>query len=75
MSAARIAYGVAEAAEALGLRPHHVRQGIRDGSIRSYAVGRRTVILRSDLEDFIRQCNPPKSSRARINEARESAVA
>lgn len=71
----RIAYGISEAAEVCALRPHHIRQGLRDGSIRSFAVGRRTVILKSDLEDFIRRCNPPKSSRTRINEACESALA
>jgi hypothetical protein len=64
----RIAYGIAEAAEAAGLRFHHIRQGLREGFLRSHAVGRRTVILKRDLEDFIEQRAAPKSSRAALNQ-------
>jgi excisionase family DNA binding protein len=72
--AQRIAFnGVREAAEASGLRPHHIRQGIASGELRSHAVGRRTVILKDSLVEFIRRRDPPKSSRAHINEARASA--
>ena len=65
---ARIGFNVEQAAESLGLRSHHIRQALASGELRSYGVGRRTVILRSDLEEFIRRRNPPKSSRRAINE-------
>jgi hypothetical protein len=68
--AQRIAFnGVREAAEASGLRPHHIRQAIAFGELQSHAIARRTVILRDDLVEFIRRRNSPKSSRARINDA------
>ena len=66
---ARVAFnGVAAAAEAAGLRPHHIRQGLASGELQSHAVARRTVILRDDLVEFIRNRPAPKSSRAHINE-------
>lgn len=65
----RVAFnGVAAAAEASGLRPHHLRKALASGELRSHAVARRTLILASDLEDFIRRRPAPKSSRARYNE-------
>jgi hypothetical protein len=54
--AMRIAFnGVREAAEASGLRPHHIRQALASGELQSHAVARRTVILRDDLVAFIRR--------------------
>jgi excisionase family DNA binding protein len=68
-AAERIAFnGVREAAEATGLKPHHIRQAIASGELRSHAVSRRTVILRDDLIAFIRNRPAPKSSRAQYNE-------
>jgi hypothetical protein len=65
----RIAFnGVTAAAEATGLRPHHIRKAIASGELRSHGVSRRTVILRDDLVEFIRNRPAPKSSRAHINE-------
>jgi hypothetical protein len=65
----RIAFnGVTAAAEASGLRPHHIRKAIASGELRSHAVARRTVILRDDLVEFIRRRPEPKSSRAQYNE-------
>jgi hypothetical protein len=67
--ATRVAFnGVAAAAEASGLRPHHIRQGLASGELRSHAVARRTVILRDDLIEFIRRRPAPKSSRRARNE-------
>jgi hypothetical protein len=60
--------GVTAAAEATGLRPHHIRKAIASGELRSHGVSRRTVILRDDLVEFIRNRPAPKSSRAHINE-------
>ena len=60
--------GVAAAAEASGLRPHHIRQALASGELQSHAVARRTVILRDELADFLRRRPAPKSSRARYNE-------
>ena len=54
--AMRIAFnGVREAAEASGLRPHHIRQGLASGELPSHGVARRTIILRDDLIEFIRR--------------------
>jgi hypothetical protein len=65
----RIAFnGVAAAAEATGLRPHHIRKAITSGELRSHGVSRRTVILRDDLVEFIRNRPAPKSSRVHYNE-------
>jgi len=66
--AERVAFnGVREAAEASGLRPHHVRLALTSGELRSHAVGRRTLILRDDLIAFIARRDPPKSSRRIYN--------
>jgi hypothetical protein len=67
--AMRIAFnGVRDAAEASGLRPHHIRQALASGELQSHAVARRTVILRDDLVAFIRRRAAPKSSRHAYNE-------
>ena len=67
--AMRVAFnGVAEAAEACGLRPHHIRRALASGELQSHAVGRRTIILADSLTDFIRSRAAPKSSRRAINE-------
>lgn len=64
-----VAYnGVAAAAEATGLRPHHIRQAIANGELKVHAVAKRTIILRSSLEEYISRRPRPKSSRARYNE-------
>ena len=63
----RIAYGISEAAEAAAVRPHHLRKALASGDLRSHAVGRRTVILKESLIEFIRRRPAPRSSRARIN--------
>jgi hypothetical protein len=72
-AADRIAYGVTEAAEATGLRVHHIRQGLASGELQSHAVARRTVILRDDLVEFIRRRAAPKSSRRAYNEVCHAA--
>ncbi len=64
----RVAYGVAEAASAAGIRPHHIRLALASGELRSHAVARRTVILRDDLVEFLRRRPAPKSSRRAYNE-------
>jgi hypothetical protein len=65
----RVAFnGVAEAARATGLKPHHLRLALASGELRSHAVARRTVILRDDLVEFIRRRAAPKSSRRAYNE-------
>jgi hypothetical protein len=67
--ATRVAFnGVAAAAEASGLRPHHIRRGLASGELQSHGVARRTIILADDLIAFIRRRPAPKSSRARYNE-------
>jgi hypothetical protein len=62
----RVAFnGVAAAAAASEVRPHHLRLALANGELESHAVGRRTVILRDDLVAFIRRRPSPKSRRAR----------
>ena len=65
----RVAYGIKEAAAKSGLKPHHIRQALATGELQSHAVGRRTIILRDSLVDFIRGRARPKSSRRVNNEA------
>ena len=67
--------GVVAAAEASGLRPHHIRQALVSGELQSHAVGRRTVILRDDLIAFIARRPSPKSSRRVYNEEATHASA
>jgi excisionase family DNA binding protein len=49
----RVAIRVAEAAERLGLGKTVVRALVRDGSIRSFRVGRAVLIPVSELEQFV----------------------
>lgn len=67
----RVGYSVREAAEAAGLRVHHIRQALTEGTLASRAVARRTVILKDDLVSFLRSRPAPKSSRAKYNTAEE----
>lgn len=63
----RIAFnGVAAAAAAAGVKPHHVRQALSTGALRSHAVSRRTVILASELHDWLIGRPAPKR-RAKYN--------
>jgi cold shock CspA family protein len=58
--AMRVAFnGVAAAAEASGLRLHHIRQALAFSELRGHAVARRRVILRDDLVEFIRRRAAP----------------
>lgn len=67
--ALRVAFnGVAEAAEASGLRPHHIRKALASGELQSHAVGRRTIITRDALMEFLNRRPSPKSSRRAYNE-------
>jgi excisionase family DNA binding protein len=65
----RVAFnGVAEAARATGLKPHHLRLALASGELQSHRVGRRTLILKENLIEFIRSRPAPKSSRRAHNE-------
>lgn len=71
----RVAYnGVAEAALAAGIRPHHLRIAIARGELRVHRVGRRSLITRDALLDFIERRPSPQSRRARAY-AMEAAYA
>lgn len=51
------------AARAYGLSDHHIRRLIRAGAVTPRAVGRRSIILFSELEAALRELPRTKSSR------------
>jgi excisionase family DNA binding protein len=54
LSDGKLAYGVDEAAQALGVSFTQVRGWIREGKLRALRVGRRVLIRREVLEEFLR---------------------
>jgi len=54
LSDGKLAYGVDEAAQALGVSFTQVRGWIREGKLRALHVGRRVLIRREVLEEFLR---------------------
>jgi len=59
------------AATAFGLGQHHLRRLIREGAVTPRAVGRRSIVLFSELEAALRALPPTKSSKR--DEARHAA--
>lgn len=57
-----IAYGLRGAAFASSLSKRTLQNAIRDGTLRSYKRGRRRIIFRQDLEDFLRAGGHPTRS-------------
>lgn len=51
------------AATAYGIGQHHMRRLIREGVITPRAVGRRSIVLFSELEEAIRRLPPTRSSK------------
>jgi hypothetical protein len=51
------------AASAYGLGQHHLRRLIREGSVTPRAVGRRSIIIFSELEAALRSLPRTKSSK------------
>jgi excisionase family DNA binding protein len=51
----KLAFSVAEAAVHADLCRDYVYTAIRDGSLRARKAGRRTLILRADLEAFLEE--------------------
>jgi excisionase family DNA binding protein len=49
----RLAYSPAEAAEAMGVSKEHVHNLIRTGELKSRKSGRRRLISRRAIEDFL----------------------
>jgi excisionase family DNA binding protein len=49
----RLAYSVAEAADALGMAESTVRDRIKDGTIRTARIGGRVLIHRSELDRLL----------------------
>jgi hypothetical protein len=52
------------AATAYGIGQHHIRRLIREGVITPRAVGRRSIILFSELEEALRALPRTKSSKS-----------
>lgn len=50
----KIAYSVEEAAEQTTLSKSHIRNEIRDGNLKARKIGRRVLILKEDLQDYLR---------------------
>ena len=48
----RVAYGVTEAAEALGIGATYLRMLIDTRQIKAFRVGRRVLIRKRDLQDY-----------------------
>ena len=48
----RIAFGVAEAAEALGIGVTAFRELVDRGAVKTFRVGRRVLIRKADLQAF-----------------------
>jgi hypothetical protein len=51
------------AARSYGIGQHHLRRLIREGAVTPRAVGRRSIILFSELEDALRKLRRTKSSK------------
>lgn len=51
------------AAALFGIGHHHLRQWIRDGLLTPHAVGRRSIVLFSDIERVIRSMPETRSSK------------
>ncbi len=56
--AAKLAYTVEEAADAAAIGRTSLYRAIKDGELRARKHGRRTVILRADLENFLTKLLP-----------------
>lgn len=53
--APRIAYSVANLATALEVSDHFLRRQIATGKLRAAKLGRRVVVLATDVEDFLKK--------------------
>lgn len=48
----RVSYGIAEAAEALGIGETCMREIVESGAIRDFRIGRRRLIRKADLHAY-----------------------
>jgi excisionase family DNA binding protein len=53
----RLAYSIAEAMQATGISRGHFYKLLHEGHLTRRKVGKRTLILREDLQNFLR-CRP-----------------
>jgi len=51
------------AATAYGIGQHHLRRLIREGAVTPRAIGRRSIVLFSELEDALRNLPRTRSSK------------
>lgn len=56
----KIAYTINEAAHALSISRGHLYKLLSEGHLTRRKVGKRTLILRDELESFIRSCPSTK---------------
>jgi hypothetical protein len=59
----QLAYSVEEAAAACACRPFHIRRAVKNCDLTSHSIGRRSVLLRSDLIEWLRTRPQTKSPR------------
>ena len=59
------------AATAFGIGQHHLRRLIREGAVTPRGVGRRSIVIFSELEDALKKLPRTKSSKR--DEARHAA--
>jgi hypothetical protein len=52
------------AATAYGIGQHHMRRLIREGAVTPRAIGRRSIVIFSELEEALRNLPRTKSSKA-----------
>ena len=55
MTIEQIAYSPNAASKALGIRRERIAAAINAGELRCYRLGTKTRILRTDLEEWVRQ--------------------
>jgi hypothetical protein len=57
------------AAISYGIGQHHMRRLIREGAVTPRAIGRRSIVLFSELEEALRNLPRTRSSKADATEA------
>ena len=53
----KLGYSIKEASEVTSLSKSHLHNEIRDGKLKVQRFGKRIVILRTDLDDYLKQSN------------------
>lgn len=57
----KLSYSIPEAAWALGIGRSKVYELLSDGSLESFYIGKRRLVHRDDLEQFLARRRPPSA--------------